>query len=103
MMSLSRAKHPNHFTCPECQTGYRLDRVDAVEKVPCEPWAFHWLRGCGLISGAPPLAPPPALLILSHSGGRRLQWRSEQAERHGLEVLHDGGEVELVACPGEAA
>jgi hypothetical protein len=27
MMSLSRAKHPNHFTCPECQTGYRLDRL----------------------------------------------------------------------------
>jgi hypothetical protein len=27
MISLPQAKHSNHFTCPECQTGYRLDRV----------------------------------------------------------------------------
>jgi hypothetical protein len=29
--------------------------------------------------------------------------RREQAERHGLEVLHDGGEMELVACAAKAS
>jgi predicted Zn finger-like uncharacterized protein len=27
IMSLIQAEHPNHFTCPECQTSYRLDRI----------------------------------------------------------------------------
>jgi len=34
---------------------------------------------------------------------RQFGWRAEQAERHGLEVLHDGGEVELVTCAGKAS
>jgi hypothetical protein len=34
--------------------------------------------------------------------GRRFGGRAEQAERHGLEVLDDGGEVELVARAGKA-
>ena len=27
MISLPQAKHPNHFTCEQCQASYRLDRV----------------------------------------------------------------------------
>jgi hypothetical protein len=34
---------------------------------------------------------------------RHVRWRPEQAQRHRLKVLHDGGKVELVACAGETA
>ena len=31
------------------------------------------------------------------------QWGLPELAGERLEVLHDGGEVELIACPGEAA
>jgi hypothetical protein len=34
---------------------------------------------------------------------RHVRWWPEQAQRHRLKVLHDGGKVELVACAGETA
>jgi len=46
------------------------------------------------------------LLYVSASSGKRyaplIRWWLEGSQRQGLEVLHDGGEVELIACPGEA-
>ena len=47
------------------------------------------------------------LLYVSASSGKRyaplIRWWLEGSQRQGLEVLHDGGEVKLIACPGEAA
>ena len=57
-------------------------------------------EGCANAStGSAELTPLDAKLhSREHRSGRQL----EQPERHCLEVLHDGGEVELVACTGKS-
>jgi hypothetical protein len=47
---------------------------------------------------------PPRRRLRDWHNQRRLasRWRPEHSERERLEVLHYGGEVELVACAGEA-
>jgi len=42
-------------------------------------------------------ASPP---VRGNSRGGMIGWCREQAQRHGLQVLDDGREVELVACAG---
>jgi len=43
-------------------------------------------------------ASPP---VRGNSRGGMIGWCREQAQRHGLQVLDDGREVELVACAGQ--
>jgi hypothetical protein len=76
--------------------------ADAVEKSPYERgfWSALVLR---VSSGVLRLAWHPNLWPLSLLHNRHFRRRSQQPERHGLEVLHDGGEMELVACAGETS
>src|SRR5580692_5974496 len=78
------------------------DLADAVEKSPYEQgfWSALVLR---VSSGVLRLAWHPNLWPLSLLRNRHFRRRSQQPERHGLEVLHDGGEMELVACAGETS
>src|SRR5688572_19863277 len=43
--------------------------------------------------------PPPD--AYAANAGLRSRWRPEGSECQRFEVLHDGGEMELIACPGE--
>src|SRR5215510_7893797 len=57
------------------------------------------------MSSDPVPAPARGTDALYQRNSRRccFRRRAEQAQRHGLQVLHDGGEVELVASAGQTA
>ena len=88
-----------------------LELTHAVEKVGCGKVGSAWLIwqilglvqaldlarwGVGLGAHATNSTDATQLRRM------RLRWRPEESERERLEVLHDGGEVELVASAGEA-
>jgi hypothetical protein len=77
------------------------NRVDTVEKGLSAALFFLALVLRAAVPGAVGLvadALPPMPLRWRHFG-----WRAEQAKCHGLEVLHDCGEVELITRAGEPA
>ena len=63
-----------------------------------DPFSFASEDSCLVLGGQ-----MEAGTLGPNSRWRRLGWRPEQPERHGLKVLHDGSEMELVAGAGKTS
>ena len=93
---------------PSKVNNYQLPEwVDAVDKGSRERRSFGLEHRWIAIGEGPAVAPGAAGAnpLNERNSRTRRDWRRrpDQSQRHGLEVLHDGGEVELVAGAGETA